>query len=174
MVVTGWAPLLGRTRRNIERGGGRSIARACEWERVVYLLEDSYVAFIFPTCATVPPMRMAQSSRRANTSSGQRRCELRQSALPHPLTSPTSKLVHNVDHSANYPYGNKSSESAKSRTASTPKPQRRIRKRKSQTNPHNVPTAPPPIQNLTHRNPDKTHSTGARIPEKQTIFKPAT
>ena len=27
-------------------------------------------------CATVPPMRMAQSSRRANTSSGQRRCEL--------------------------------------------------------------------------------------------------
>ena len=89
----------------------------------------------------------------------------------HPLTSPTSKLVHNVDHSANYPYGNKLSESAKSKTASTPKPQRRIRKRKSQTNPHNVPTAPPPIQNPTHRNPDKTHSTGARIPEKQTIFR---
>ena len=70
-------------------------------------------------------------SRRANTSSGQRRCELYQSALPHPLTWPTSKLVLNVDHSANYPYGNKSSESAKSMTASTSKPQRRIRKRKS-------------------------------------------
>ena len=80
-------------------------------------------------CATVPPMKMAQTSRRANTSSGQRRCELYYSALPHPLTSPTSKLAHNVDHSANYPCGNKSSESAKSKTASTPKPQRRIRKR---------------------------------------------
>ena len=74
--------------------------------------ERNYFSYL-DDCATVPPMRMAQSSRRANTSSGQRRCELYQSALPHPLTSPTSKLVHNVDHSANYPYGNNSRESEK-------------------------------------------------------------
>ena len=85
-------------------------------------------------------------------------------------TSPTSKLVHNVDHSANYPCGNKSSESAKSKTLLRRSHSVASRKEKSQTRPHNVPTAPPPIQSLTHRKPDKTHITGTRIPEKQTIF----
>ena len=36
--------------------------------------ERNYFSYL-GDCATVPPMRMAQSSRQANTSSGQRRCE---------------------------------------------------------------------------------------------------
>ena len=44
------------------------------------------------------------------------------------------------------------------------------KEKKPDTSPQ-CPKRPTPNPNLTHRKPDKIHSTGARIPEKQTTFK---